>query len=898
MLPDTVLGHYRILSPLGKGGMGEVYAAEDTKLHRTVALKILPLAAAADPDRRKRFEREAQAVAALNHPNIVTIYSVEEASGVLFLTMEAVEGRTLKEMVPEGGLPLDVLLRVGMAVGDAMAAAHQRGITHRDLKPGNVMVTADGRVKVLDFGLAKLREAGREAEGEQATTLRGEDLTGEGRIIGTVAYMSPEQAEGKPVDRRSDIFSLGVMLHEMATGERPFKGDTDISVISSILKETPSSITDVKPALPPGLARIVRRALAKDPARRYQTATDVRNDLEELKQDLDSGIVTTTSVRPAPARQRLPIKWIAIGTVALLAIVAAGLFVWMRAGGGTASSQAATFTPDRFTRLTDSGAAYLAALSSDGRYVVHVKTENALPGVWVRQTATTSDVRIVPPTDVRCDGVAFSADGNYVYYVTYPPGRGVGSLYKIPALGGAPIRLLEDIDSAPAFSPDGRTFAFVRGEVARGVRHLMIANADGTGAHSLAAPSAGMKFLNETPAWSPDGRTILVPASESALKYGMFAVDAATGATSQIGGTWLFTRNVRWMPDGRSFVMDGVDRLATPQSQLWQVTYPSGERRRITNDLNGYVGVSLSADGRMLATVQGTTEAKIWIVPAVSERSESKRPPDGGEAKEVPIAAGRAVATNGLAWTPDGRLVFTAQSGGFLQVWIAGADGSDARPLTSGEAVANAPVVSPDGRWIYYVFAADTVSIWRMGIDGSDQRALTTGAEASRPIVSPDSQWVYFTIAVNGQNRAMRMKADGSNPSPISDAVFAPMDIAPDGTELLGIAWNQEKQRSECAVLPVNGGAVRLLGDLGATGGALAGTCRWAPGGTSISYVASREGRMNVFARPVAGGEERQITHFPRDATPQMYGGSWSRDGRVAISRGTSPTDVVLISAK
>ena len=431
MLPDTLLGHYRILSPLGKGGMGEVYAAEDTRLHRTVALKILPLAMGADPDRRKRFEREAQAVAALNHPNIVTIYSVEEASGVLFLTMEAVEGRTLKEMIPEGGMPLDVLLRVGMAVADAMAAAHQRGITHRDLKPANVMVTPDGRVKVLDFGLAKLREAEREADGEQPTVLREENLTGEGRIIGTVAYMSPEQAEGRPVDQRSDIFSLGVMLHEMAAGDRPFKGDTDISVISSIIKDTPGSITDRKPDLPAGLARVVRRCLAKDPARRYQTATDVRNDLEEVKQDLDSGVITTTSARPAPARQRVPVKWIAIGAIVLLAIVAAGLFAWMATGGGTVSKPAAVFAADRFTRLTQSGSAFMAALSAEGRYVVHVKLENGLPGLWVRQTATTSDVRVVPPANVRYDGVAFSPDGNYVYYVTYPPSRGVASLYRI-----------------------------------------------------------------------------------------------------------------------------------------------------------------------------------------------------------------------------------------------------------------------------------------------------------------------------------------------------------------------------------------------------------------------------------------------------------------------------------
>ncbi|MEO6214070.1 MAG: serine/threonine-protein kinase, partial [Vicinamibacterales bacterium] len=255
MRDGQILNHYRILSPLGKGGMGEVFVAEDTKLHRKVALKILPTLMAADPERRLRFEREAQAVAAINHPNIVTIHSVEEADGVPFLTMELVEGKPLGEAMSTGGMPLDALLKVGISISDAIAAAHQRGITHRDLKPANVMVTTDGRVKVLDFGLAKLREEEVAGTADDITHMPTADLTGEGRIIGTVAYMSPEQAEGKPVDQRSDIFSLGVMLHEMATGEKPFKGDTNVSVISAILKDNPTAISELNPRLPPGLSR-------------------------------------------------------------------------------------------------------------------------------------------------------------------------------------------------------------------------------------------------------------------------------------------------------------------------------------------------------------------------------------------------------------------------------------------------------------------------------------------------------------------------------------------------------------------------------------------------------------------------------------------------------------------
>jgi Tol biopolymer transport system component/predicted Ser/Thr protein kinase len=891
MLPDTVLGHYRIISPVGKGGMGEVYAAEDTKLKRTVALKILPQGVSVDPDRRTRFEREAQAVAALNHPNIVTIYSVEEASGMLFLAMELIEGRTLKDAMADGALPLETLLRIATAVSDAMAAAHQRGITHRDLKPGNVMVTPEGRVKVLDFGLAKLQETQLEAGPDQQTRLRTDDLTGEGRILGTVAYMSPEQAEGKPVDQRSDIFSLGVMLHEMAVGERPFKGDTDISVISSILKDTPSSVTDIKPDLPPGLARIVRRCLAKDPGRRYQTATDVRNDLEELKQDLDSGIqsvagMSATSVRPTLSRPpRRAVKWLMVAGAGVV-VLAAGAFAWIRWGTERPQQPASGFTPDRFVRLTDSGAAFLAELSPDGRYVVHVKRESGLPSVWVRQTATTSDVRIVPPAEVQYDGLTFSPDGNYIYYVTYPPSRGIGTLFRVPVLGGAPLRILEDIDCAPAFSPDGRSFAFIRGDVVRGAHHLMIANADGTGSRILTTTTGEMRFQNEKPSWSPDGRTILATASDRREKYSVLAVDATTASVRQVGDFWLFVRDVQWMPHGGAFLIDGIDRTPSTSPQLWALSFPDGERRRITNDLNGYVGVSVSADGKRLATVQSTSDTRVWVVPAA-----------GGAGTEVALS-GRFPGRAGLVWTPDGRLVFNAQSGGVQQVWMAKADGSDARQLTNAERFANSPAVSPDGTSIYFNSGGRDVRIWRTGLDGSDQRPVPTTIEAFRPIVSRDSQWIYFaTLADNGQSRPMKMKTDGTQVTALTQASFGLLDLSPDGAQLLGLAWTQARQRSEYALLPVAGGEPRLLGDLGTGGGAIMGTLRWGRTAGTMTYAALREGRVNVFERPVAGGTERQITNFPRDDWPLVFSTALAHDGRLAVVRGNSKSDVVLIEA-
>jgi serine/threonine protein kinase len=316
--------HYRLVEKIGEGGMGEVYVAEDTKLGRRVALKVLPKEMAADAERRARFEREAQAVAALSHPNIVTLHSVEEADGVHFITMELVEGQTLAKKLPRGGFSLSELLEIAIPLADAVSSAHRTGITHRDLKPDNIMVDNEGRLRVLDFGLAKLHDTAEPDEGvTEAPTAALE--TEEGKILGTVAYMSPEQAEGKAVDSRSDVFSLGTILHEMATGDRPFCGDTRMSTIGAILKDEPAPVTKHNRSLPRHLGRIIRRCLAKDPDRRYQTALDLRNELEELKAEIDSGELIAEPA--SAARQRRSLHWLVAPAVVAALIIVAGIIL-------------------------------------------------------------------------------------------------------------------------------------------------------------------------------------------------------------------------------------------------------------------------------------------------------------------------------------------------------------------------------------------------------------------------------------------------------------------------------------------------------------------------------------------------------------------------------------------
>jgi Tol biopolymer transport system component/predicted Ser/Thr protein kinase len=867
---DT-LGHYRIVEPLGRGGMGEVFVAEDTRLHRRVALKVLPPRVATDATYRERFEREARAIAALNHPNIVTIHSVEEVGGRLFITMELVDGKPLGELIPRDGLPLEKLLRIGIDVADAMAAAQQQGITHRDLKPANVVITGGGRAKVLDFGLAKLKDV--EPAGDDVTRMASRELTGEGKIVGTVAYMSPEQAEGKPVDPRSDIFSLGVMLHEMATGDRPFKGDTNVSIISSIIKDTPRPITDSKPGLPADLSRIVRRCLAKDPARRYQTAADLKNELEDLEHDSSSG----AAVAPrGAARSKVPVVAV-VAAIAALAAAAAAVAWKMRAASPAAPASA--FTIDRLTRLTSTGTAFIAALSPDGRYVVHAKHEAGGYGLWMRQTATTSDVRIVPPADVAIDGLKFSPDGNYVYYSAYGDTRGLARLYRVPVLGGAAVKLIDDIDSGVAFSPDQKRLAFMRGAPAEGVTDLMVADAEGANVRALARASSPDKFLNDQPAWSPDGATILVLAGSSrpGVPTIVYAVDVATGAARPIGEPWGNLRDVQWLPDGRSYLITGLDLSGLALAQIWRVTYPEGERSRVTNDLNGYASVTLSSDGRSLATVQTSTTASIHVV-----ESPDKEPVLllGG--------AGREDGSAGVAWLPDGRIVYSSTASGLAQIWIADRDGGNPRQLTARTPPAWSPSVSPDGAWVYFSSYATGFALFRVAPDGSGLTTLTSAGDARTPIVSPDGKTLYYTADLATSPRAARMSiTPGSTSETISSAWFRAEAVSPDGTQLLGQTWEQSRQRGFLALMDVRDGSVRAV-----PGDAVRGA--FMPDG-SLLVVERTQGKEQAVIRPRRGGEAKPLGPATIDTIPAV---AVSRDGRIAIVRSQSVRDVVLIKAK
>ena len=450
----------------------------------------------------------------------------------------------------------------------------------------------------------------------------------------------------------------------------------------------------------------------------------------------------------------------ALAVIVLLAGI--GGYLW-RSGQPAASPR---FEAERLSRLTSGGNAFQAAISGDGRYVAHVKFERGSPALFVRQTATTSDVQIVAPSRSRYDGVTFAPDGNYVYFVRYPEsGGGVATLYKVPALGGTPQQVLEDVDSPVSFSNDGGKFAFTRGNVERGESYLMIADADGSNVRQLARLGGNEQFLLNGPSWSPDGRVIVagVQSFRGAPKGLIYSADVASGRLEKVGTTeWRTVGDVAWLPDGRGFVLVASDM--TSGSQIWQVAYPSGDVSRITNDLNTYVGVSVSSDGKTIATIQAENTSHIWVAP------------DGDLTRGKEVSRGRTDGQAGLAWTPDGRIVFSGALSGRQQIFVMNADGGNVQQLTrDDQAGAAQPAISPDGQYVVYqkVKAAE-IGIWRVGIDGANPLALTSGGFDVQPVFSPDGRSVYYNTPASGTPQMFRVSIDGGTREKVSDKFFGP----------------------------------------------------------------------------------------------------------------------------
>ena len=579
-----------------------------------------------------------------------------------------------------------------------------------------------------------------------------------------------------------------------------------------------------------------------------------------------------------------PRRTVVLG-LATLALAGIGIFFgWSRSAVQRRASvkPVAPFQTMKIIRLTNGGKASEAAISRDGKFIVHVGEDGGKRNLWVRQVATTSDVQIVPAANVNYLGLTFSNDGNYIYYVEGKSSTERG-LYQVPALGGVPKKILVDTRTPVTFSPDGKKFAFVRVSQNEEEGLLMIANTDGSGEQKLAARGGYDWFSYSGPAWSPDGKVI---ASGVGSPLGMTVVTVGVEDGEQREFTskmWSNVETVAWLADGSGLVLNAADR-GMRSKQLWHLSYPDGEARQITNDLNDYKKISLAPDSATLITVAEETSSNIWITSMGH----------AGVAKQ--ITTNRSDGRHGLSWTPDNRIVYVSDSGGNLDIWIADQDGTNQTQLTTNPWMDRTPSVSPDGRYIVFISDREgSPNIWRMDIDGNNPKKLTSGSAVFNPYCSSDSRWVvYSSYTVSGKQVVFKIPIDGGDPVQLTDKLSPGPSVSPDG-KLIACFYLDETPNSpwRIMVIPFEGGQPVKTFEIPPTVYPWK-EVRWAVDGRALTYIDTRGGVSNIWSQPLAGGPPKQLTNFPTD---QLHHFDLSRDGKqLALARGTVISDVVMIS--